>query len=68
VLPLLGIFHNIWGFPVSSGVLGFLLKKIWGLFDSGQILEMYVALLYFPFKNNFIGVMCRVSTVVSTVE
>jgi len=42
------------GFPVLSGVLGFLLK-IWGLFDSDQILEMYVVLLYFPFKNTVIS-------------
>ena len=49
-----GFFTRIWGFPVSSGVLGFLLK-IWGLFDSGQILEMYVALLYFPFKNTVVS-------------
>jgi len=52
-LPLLGIFNWICGFPVSSGVLGFLLK-IWGLFDSGQILEMYVVLLYFPLKNTVV--------------
>ena len=35
---------------IVFGVLEFLLK-IWGLFDSGQILEMYVVLLYFPSKN-----------------
>jgi len=29
--------------------------KIWGLFDSGQTLEMYVALLYFPFKNTVVS-------------
>jgi len=33
---------------------GFLLK-IWGFFDSGQILEMYVVLLYFPFKNTVVS-------------
>jgi len=39
----LGFSCFIWG----SGVL----MKIWGLFDFGQILEMYVVLLYFPFKD-----------------
>jgi len=28
---------------------------IWGLFDSGQILEMYVVLLHFPFKNTVVS-------------
>jgi len=49
VLPLLGAFAYIWSFSVLSGVLGFLLK-IW-VFIFRQILEMYVALLYSPFKN-----------------
>jgi len=40
-------------FSVSSKVLGFLLKICF--FYSGQILEMYVVLLYFPFKNTVIS-------------
>jgi len=39
----LGFFCFIWG----SGVL---IKNL-GFFDSGQILEIYAVLLYFPFKN-----------------
>ena len=39
----LGFFCFIWG----SGVF----VENLGCFDSGQILEMYVVLLYFPFKN-----------------
>ena len=46
------------GFFTRSGVflfhLNFLLK-IWGLFDAGEILEMYVVLLYFPFKNTTVS-------------
>jgi len=43
----LGFFCFIWG----SGVFIENLE----LFDSGQILEMYVVLLYFPFKNTVIS-------------
>jgi len=39
----LGVFCFIWGSGVFVENLGF--------FDSGQILQMYVVLLYFPFKN-----------------
>jgi len=42
-----GFFCFIWGSVVFIENLGF--------FDSGQILEMYVALLYFPFKNTVIS-------------
>jgi len=51
VLPLLGIFHQIWSFPVSF----IFLLNIWGLFDSGQIFEMYVVLPYFPLKNTVVS-------------
>jgi len=58
LLLLLALFHKIWGFSLLSGVLGFLIK-ILGLFDSGQILDMYiicsVVLLYFPFKNTVVS-------------
>jgi len=50
VLPRLFSFHYIWSFSVLSGVLGFLLK-IWDFFYSSLNIEMYVVLLYFPFKN-----------------
>ena len=40
-------FCFIWG----SGVF---IKNL-GFFDSGQILEMYVVLLYFPFKNTVVS-------------
>jgi len=43
----LGVFCFIWGSGVFIENLEF--------FDSGQILEMYVALLYFPFKNTVIS-------------
>jgi len=39
----LGIFCFMWGSGILIANLGF--------FDSGQIFEMYVVLLYFPFKN-----------------
>ena len=47
VWPLLFFFTRSGVFLFLSGVLGF--------FDSGQILEMYVVLLYFPFKNTVIS-------------
>jgi len=40
-------FCFIWGSGVFIENLGF--------FDSGQILEMYVVLLYFPFKNTVVS-------------
>jgi len=40
-------FCFIWGSAVFIENLGF--------FDSGQILEMYVVSLYFPFKNTVIS-------------
>jgi len=49
VLPLLffftrsGVFYFVWGSGVFIENLGF--------FDSDQILEMYVVLLYFPFDS-----------------
>jgi len=45
--PDLGLSCFIWGFGV--------LLKIWGLFGSGQISEMHVSLLYFPFKNTVVS-------------
>ena len=53
VLPLLfflldlGFFCFLWG-------SGFFIENL-GFFDSGQILEMYVVLLYFPFNNTVIS-------------
>jgi len=52
-------------FSVSSGVLGFLFK-IWA-FYSGQILEMHVVLLYFPFKNIVVSQAQCAELVASTV-
>jgi len=49
-----GDFSLDLGFSCLTGVLGFLLK-IWGLFDSGQILEIYVVLPYFLFKNTVVS-------------
>jgi len=43
----LGFFFFIWG----SGVF---IKNL-GFFDSGQILQMYVVLLCFPFKNTVVS-------------
>jgi len=43
----LGFFYFIWGSGVFIENLGF--------FDSGQILEMYVVLLYLPFKNTAVS-------------
>ena len=42
---------SVWGFSVSS----VLFIENLGFVDSGQILEMYVVLLYFPFKNAVIS-------------
>jgi len=43
----LGFSCFIWG---SGGFIENL-----GLFDSGQILEMYLVLVYFPFKNTVVS-------------
>jgi len=43
----LGFFCFIWG----SGVF---IKNL-GFFDSGQILEMYIVLLHFLFKNTVVS-------------
>jgi len=43
----LGVFCFVWGSEVFIKNLGF--------FDSGQILEMYVVLLYFPFMNTVVS-------------
>jgi len=43
----LGFFCFIWGSGVFIENLGF--------FVSGQILEMYVVLLYFPFTNTVVS-------------
>ena len=37
----------------SSGFWGFYWKSVF--FYSGQVLEMYVVLLYFPFKNTVVS-------------
>jgi len=50
----LGFFCFIWGSGVFTENLGF--------FDSGQILEIYVVLLYFSFNKN------TVESVGSSVE
>ena len=61
VLQLLGIFHKICGFPVSSGVfmenLGFV--RLWSNFINVCCITVFSIHEY----SSFIGVMCRVSTV-----
>jgi len=44
---------NVPVFPLVffRGICFFVLSGVLGIFDSGLILEMYVVLLYFPFKN-----------------
>ena len=62
-----GDFSLDLGFSCLTGVLGFLLK-IWGLFDSGQILEICCITVFSVQEySSFIGVMCRVSTIASTM-
>ena len=49
------LYHCITSVAIASFFsldLGFLLKFVF--FDSGQILEMYVVLLYFPFKDTVV--------------
>jgi len=53
-------FCFIWGSGVFIENLGF--------FDFGQILEMYVELLYFPFKNTVVSHAQYAESVASTVE
>ena len=44
---------HCWFFSLDLGFWGFYWKS--GFFDSGQILEMYVVLLYFPFKKTIVS-------------
>jgi len=53
-------FRFIWGSGVFIENLEF--------FDFGQILEMYVVLLYFPFKNTAVSQAQCAKSVASTVE
>ena len=53
-------FCFIWGSAVFIENLG--------RFDSGQILEMHVVLLYFPFKNTVVSHAQCAESVTSTVE
>ena len=64
---LLLFFSLDLGFSLLSGVLGLLLK-IWCFFDSGQILEIYVVLLYFPFQNTVVSQGQCAESVASTDE
>jgi len=52
VLPLLVFFFTRSGFFLFSLICGsgVFIENL-GFFDVGQILEMYVVLLYFPMKN-----------------